>query len=92
MAAVDDSNYYVEVRNARKWYPGGVALRLPCGLGTHVGLKGVAGERVAALNGLDMRVPRGGIYALLGPSGCGKTTYVCMPKREHILLLLWGFT
>src|SRR5688572_6294796 len=30
--------------------------------------------RFAALNGLDLRVERGEIFALLGPNGAGKTT------------------
>ncbi len=31
-------------------------------------------ERVRALAGIDLSMPRGGIYALLGPNGAGKTT------------------
>jgi ABC-type multidrug transport system ATPase subunit len=78
------SDLYVEVCDAYKWYSGGVALRLPCALGTHVGLQGVAGAQLAALNGLNMKVPRGSIYALLGPSGCGKTTLLsCIVGRQR---------
>jgi ABC-2 type transport system ATP-binding protein len=33
-------------------------------------------RRVKALNGLDLDVPQGSIYALVGPNGAGKTTAV----------------
>lgn len=29
-----------------------------------------------AVDGLDLRIPRGGVYALLGPNGAGKTTTI----------------
>ena len=32
------------------------------------------GVRVHALTGVDLRIPRGEIIAVMGPSGCGKTT------------------
>ncbi len=31
---------------------------------------------MVALDGVDLRVPRGGVFALLGPNGAGKTTTV----------------
>lgn len=33
-------------------------------------------RRVAALQGLDLNVPQGSIYALVGPNGAGKTTAI----------------
>jgi ABC-2 type transport system ATP-binding protein len=33
-------------------------------------------RRVGALNGLDLDVPQGAIYALVGPNGAGKTTAI----------------
>ena len=33
-------------------------------------------SRVRALDGLDLQVPRGTIFALVGPNGAGKTTTV----------------
>jgi NitT/TauT family transport system ATP-binding protein len=32
------------------------------------------GERLVALDGIDLAVPGGGIVALIGPNGCGKST------------------
>ena len=31
---------------------------------------------VRALQGIDLRVPRGSVFGLLGPNGAGKTTLV----------------
>jgi ABC-2 type transport system ATP-binding protein len=31
---------------------------------------------VAAVDGLDLRIPRGGVYGILGPNGSGKTTTI----------------
>ena len=33
---------------------------------------------VRAVDGVDLRVPRGGVYGLLGPNGAGKTTTIRM--------------
>jgi ABC-2 type transport system ATP-binding protein len=37
---------------------------------------GRAKERLRALDGLDLRVPGGTVYALVGPNGAGKTTTI----------------
>ena len=41
------------------------------------GLVKVFGEN-RAVNGVDLKVPIGSIYAVLGPNGAGKTTTICM--------------
>jgi ABC-2 type transport system ATP-binding protein len=46
-----------------------------------VGLRKAFGEHVV-LDGIDLRVPSGSVFALLGPNGAGKTTTV------HILSTL----
>lgn len=38
----------------------------------------VRGGRKVALDGLDLRVPAGGVHAFLGPNGAGKTTTIRM--------------
>jgi len=43
-------------------------------------------RRVDALNGLNLEVPRGAIYALVGPNGAGKTTAI------KILMNIFGAT
>lgn len=32
----------------------------------------------AAVDGVDLEIPRGGIYGVLGPNGAGKTTVIRM--------------
>jgi ABC-2 type transport system ATP-binding protein len=39
--------------------------------------------RTLALNGVDMAVPEGGIYALVGPNGAGKTTAIKVLMNIH---------
>ena len=36
----------------------------------------VRGNRTVALDGLDLAVPRGGVFGFLGPNGAGKTTTI----------------
>jgi ABC-2 type transport system ATP-binding protein len=50
----------IEARGLRKTYPA----------------PGKKKDRIRALDGLDLSVPRGSIYAILGPNGAGKTTAV----------------
>ncbi len=51
-----------------------------------------------AVDGLDLRVPRGLLYAFLGPNGAGKTTSLRMitgllrPDRGEVHLLLCART
>lgn len=41
-------------------------------------------KKVQVLRGVNMKVPKGAIYALLGPSGCGKTTLCnCITGRNR---------
>ncbi|MGK5632744.1 ATP-binding cassette domain-containing protein, partial [Streptomyces sp. URMC 123] len=42
---------------------------------TAVGLRKTYGEKVV-LDGIDLHIPEGSIFALLGPNGAGKTTTV----------------
>ncbi|KAH6922204.1 hypothetical protein HPB50_010867 [Hyalomma asiaticum] len=45
---------------------------------------GSGDKRVDIFKGVNMTVPRGGIYALLGSSGCGKTTLLrCIMGRKR---------
>jgi ABC-type multidrug transport system ATPase subunit len=36
----------------------------------------VRGSRTVAVDGLDLVVPRGGVFGFLGPNGAGKTTTI----------------
>ncbi|MFG3001944.1 ATP-binding cassette domain-containing protein, partial [Streptomyces sp. NPDC048340] len=42
---------------------------------TAVGLRKSYGDKTV-LNGVDLRIPAGSVFALLGPNGAGKTTAV----------------
>ena len=35
-----------------------------------------AGGRLPVLDGIDLRIPGGGVVALIGPNGCGKSTHL----------------
>src|SRR6478609_7543964 len=38
--------------------------------------RGRRGHRVAAIDGLDLAIPEGGVFGFLGPNGSGKTTTI----------------
>ncbi|WP_025324282.1 ABC transporter ATP-binding protein [Deferrisoma camini] len=42
---------------------------------------GYPGSRGPAVSGVDLRVPEGGVWALVGPTGSGKTTVVSLLAR-----------
>ena len=54
-----------------------------------------AGERVAALKGVDLHVKQGEIFGLLGPNGAGKTTLVkilsCLVLPDRGRAVIGGF-
>ena len=54
------------------------AGRLPDGRDRGAGLERTFGEGVRAVDGVDLEVAEGEIYAFLGPNGAGKTTTVRM--------------
>jgi ABC-2 type transport system ATP-binding protein len=55
--------------------------------------RGRRGQRVAALDGLDLAIPEAGVFGFLGPNGSGKTTTIrCLlglarPTRGRLRLL-----
>ncbi len=55
--------------------------------------RGRRGRRVAAVDGLDLAIPEGGVFGFLGPNGSGKTTTIrCVlglvrPTRGRLRLL-----
>jgi ABC-2 type transport system ATP-binding protein len=54
------------------------ASRAPSALPLAVEARGLVRRfgDVAAVDGLDLRIPRGGVYGILGPNGSGKTTTI----------------
>ena len=55
--------------------------------------KGAAPAKTA-LNGLDLKVPRGSIFGLLGPNGAGKSTFINilagLVKKTQGAVSIWG--
>ncbi|HSK38223.1 MAG TPA: ABC transporter ATP-binding protein, partial [Arenibaculum sp.] len=47
-----------------------------------------------ALNGVDLRIPRGSIFGLLGPNGAGKSTFINilagLTKKTSGTVKIWG--
>jgi ABC-2 type transport system ATP-binding protein len=47
-----------------------------------------------ALNGIDLRIPRGSIFGLLGPNGAGKSTFINilagLTKKTSGTVRIWG--
>jgi NitT/TauT family transport system ATP-binding protein len=54
------------------------------------------GQRIEALAGIDLQVPRGAFVSLIGPSGCGKTTLLRaiadLERPTEGMLLVNGMT
>ena len=47
---------------------------------------------VMALNGLNLKVPKGSLYGLLGPNGAGKSTalrIICTLLSPILVMLRW---
>ena len=63
----------------------GLVKEYPAGKGTSAKL---------ALNGIDLKVPRGSIFGLLGPNGAGKSTFINilagLTKKTRGTVRLWG--
>jgi ABC-2 type transport system ATP-binding protein len=55
---------------------------------------GKTGTAKLALNGIDLKVPRGSIFGLLGPNGAGKSTFINilagMTTKTAGTVRLWG--
>ena len=47
-----------------------------------------------ALNGIDLKVPRGSIFGLLGPNGAGKSTFINilagLTRKSSGTVRIWG--